>query len=388
MLPRGLLAAALLHAAVVPCPPLPEHCVPGSVRRGRAGNDPAAPPAGHRHPLPTCSHEKTRCEKFANNARTGDACSHDNSRDANQLYTLRLTGAMAAIIPVVFSEISHLKACMRSKMSLDALTKVSKQTQTTILNAVSASTCELSMETASVLITCISDDLELFSPEGRQALIDSIHSKTRRSDMGCPDNIDEQQATDATACVHCNKQSLCHIENYFTPRLWELLRAHQLKREVLYVAIAKFLVQLGLTRPEEKFWGQLVGFIQWANEVPMDNPSDDIDLLKAMWNEAKFSVPLHCEPPIAYPRYPSMLMDTHPGIYLQAYGGNEHPAPPPSKKAKHSISVLKATPGCRNTKVTVYQDPCNMMLQRHHLSLETMLVLGKLCPQCRPGELY
>ena len=75
--------------------------------------------------------------------------------------------AMAAIIPVVFSAIFHLKACMNSRMNLDALIKVSKQTQTTILNAVSASTCELPMETASVLIACMSDDLELFSREGR-----------------------------------------------------------------------------------------------------------------------------------------------------------------------------------------------------------------------------
>ena len=130
-------------------------------------------------------------------------------------------------------------------MSLDTLIKVSKETQTTILNAVSASTCDLSTYTASVLITCISDDLELFNPEGRQALIDSIHSKTRRSDMGCPDNIDEQQATDATACVHCNKQSLYHIENYFTPGMWKLLRADQLNREVVYVEIAKLLAQQG-----------------------------------------------------------------------------------------------------------------------------------------------
>ena len=151
---------------------------------------------------------------------------------------------------------------MSSRIGLDALIKVSKQTQTTILNAVSASTCELSMETASVLITCISDDLELFSREGRQALIDIIHSKTRRSHMGCPDNIDEQQATDATACVHCNKQSLYHIENYLTHAIWKRLRAVPVNREVVYLEIAKLLVQLGLHRPKEKFWGHLLGFIQ------------------------------------------------------------------------------------------------------------------------------
>ena len=110
----------------------------------------------------------------------------------------------------------------------------------------------------------------------------------------------------------------------------------------------------------------------------MDN---DRDMLKTLWNEANINMVLHCDGPTEYPVMPTMLMDTHPGIYLQAYGGNEQPAPPPSTKDMHSLSVLKATTGCRNTKATVYQDPCNMMLQRHHLALETMLVLGKLCPQ-------
>ena len=206
--------------------------------------------------------------------------------------------------------------------------------------------------------------------------------------MGCPDNIDEQQATDATACVHCNKQSLYHIENYFTPGMWKLLRADQLNREVLYVEIAKFLVQLGLSRPEEKFWGHLVGFIQWANEVPMDNPYNDIDLLKAVWNEAKFTAPLHCEAPIVYPRYPSMLMDRYPGIYMRTYVGADQPIQPPATMNIHSLNILKTTTGCRNTKTNGFPDPCNMMLQRHHLALETMLVLGKLCPQRLPGELY
>ena len=74
--------------------------------------------------------------------------------------------------------------------------------------------------------------------------------------------------------------------------------------------------------------------------------------MKALWNEAKINMVLHCDAPTEYPVMPTMLMDTHPGIYRQAYGGNEHPAPPPSKKDMHSIIVLKATPGCRNIKVT------------------------------------
>ena len=108
-------------------------------------------------------------------------------------------------------------------MSLDAAIKVSLQTHTTILNTVSAYTRDISVETASALVHCISQDMQMFSPECRQALIDSIHSKTSRSDMGCSGNIDEQQATDASAFVQRNKQSLYHIENYFTPGMWKLL---------------------------------------------------------------------------------------------------------------------------------------------------------------------
>ena len=210
--------------------------------------------------------------------------------------------------------------------------------------------------------------------------------------MGCPDNIDEQQATDATACVHCNKQSLYHIENYFTPGLWKLLRADQLNREVLYVEIAKFLVQLGLIRPEEKFWGHLVGFIQWANEVLMDNPYDDINMLKSLWNEATYTMGLPCGGPTDYPVMPSMLMDVYPRVYARAYPGREEPILAPATKDIHSLNVLKASTGCRTSKApstsTSHRVEIRRALQRHHLALETMLVLGKLCPQCRPGELY
>ena len=295
---------------------------------------------------------------------------------------------MTGILNAVASRTRYLAVCLNANVDRDATRKLAEQCKTLILKLVSDYPRELSLDAAGALIRCISEDLELFSSECRQELIDCINSKTSRNDIQPSDNIVGQQAVAERAHTRHPKQQLYYIENYFPNCIWRRLISVHVNRELVYLDIAKLLIKLGFTRPEEKFWAHLVGFIQWATEVPMENPYNDRDLLKQVWNEAKFTAPLHCEAPIVYPRYPSMLMDTHPGIYRQAYGGNEHPAPPPSKKDMHSISVLKATPGCRNTKVTVYQDPCNMMLQRHHLALETMLVLGKLCPQCRPGELY
>ena len=114
----------------------------------------------------------------------------------------------------------------------------------------------------------------------------------------------------------------------------------------------------------------------------MDNPYNDIDWLKALWNDATDCMSED------YPVMPTTLMDTHPRIYERAYSFGFHPTPPPSTKDLHSLNVLKANTDCRTGRVTVYHEPCYILLQRHHLALETMLVLGKLCPQRRPGELY
>ena len=69
-------------------------------------------------------------------------------------------------------------------MSLDAAIKLSQETKTTILKVVCNYPPEISLDTASALIACISEGLELFSPECRQTLIDSIISKTLQSDVG------------------------------------------------------------------------------------------------------------------------------------------------------------------------------------------------------------
>ena len=161
---------------------------------------------------------------------------------------------------------------MRSGMKADAVIRISQQTAANLLRTVSAYPRAIPVETASALVNCISEDLEMFSPESRQLLIDSINSKTSRGDNVPFDNSDVQTATVANAAVLREKQSMYHIENYLTQAMWKRLCTVHLNREVVYLEIVKLLINLGLHRPKEPFWGHLVGFIQWATEVPMGNP--------------------------------------------------------------------------------------------------------------------
>ena len=136
----------------------------------------------------------------------------------------------------------------------------------------------------------------------------------------------------------------------------------------------------------ETFWIHLLNFIQWATDAPMDNPYSARDTLKALWAEAKSKSNM-ADGPTEYPVDPITLMETHPHIYLRAYVGNEQPIRPPPGKDILSLNVLKQATGCRSTKTSGSHDR-SMIVQRHHLALETMLVLGKLCQQRLPGELY
>ena len=121
----------------------------------------------------------------------------------------------------------------------------------------------------------------------------------------------------------------------------------------------------------------------------MDNPYNDRDMLKALWNEAKINMVLHCDGPTEYPVMPTMLIDTHPGVYIRTHARDAQPIRPPVPKSIHSLNILKTTTPCRNTKGNVLTDMYpDMMLQRYHLVLETMLVFGKLRPQRLRGQLY
>ena len=115
---------------------------------------------------------------------------------------------MTLLMNTVASRIKFLEVCLKSGMDHDAAMKVTEQSNTAILKVVCDCPREISLDTASALIRCISQDMQMFSPECRQALIDSINSKTSRNDMGRSDNIDEQQAAAVPAFAEPAKQSL------------------------------------------------------------------------------------------------------------------------------------------------------------------------------------
>ena len=72
---------------------------------------------------------------------------------------------MTQLINAVASRTKYLAVCLKSGMDHDAAMKVAEQSKTTILKVVFNYPRELSLDTASALIRCISQDMEMFSPE-------------------------------------------------------------------------------------------------------------------------------------------------------------------------------------------------------------------------------
>ena len=160
---------------------------------------------------------------------------------------------MTGILNAVASRIKYLAVCLNANVDRDAPMKLAEQNRKLLLKLVSEYPRELSLDAASALIRCISQDSEMFSPECRQELIDCINSKTSRNDMQPSDIIDLQPAAAVPALGRQAKQQLYYIENYLTNGIWRRLIAVQVNRESVYLDIAKLLIKLGLSRPEEKF---------------------------------------------------------------------------------------------------------------------------------------
>ena len=141
-----------------------------------------------------------------------------------------------------------------------------------------------------------------------------------------------------------------HDENYFTQKIWSKLREHTVNRTMVYLEIGKLLVQLRLQRPQEKFWGHLVGTLQWAMEGRLDNPLKERDALKRMFVQCRAVMKHSIEAPIEYPEEPNTLLEQYPGLFHRSYNGGELPITPPVSLDTHTLNVLKTTIGCRSTR--------------------------------------
>ena len=204
------------------------------------------------------------------------------------------------------------------------------------------------VESASALITSVVDDPNLFSLADRQAIVESINEKTCQNDH-VPAVADQRGNDRFTNEKLLPRQSMYNVENYFTQRIWSKLCEHNLNRNMVYLEITKLLVQLGLQRPQEKFWGHLVGTLQWALEGRLDNPLRERDCLKRMFVQCRTVMNYRPDAPIEYPKDPNTLLEDYPGVYHHAYK-NQPPMPPPYSLDTHTLNVLKASIGCRSTR--------------------------------------
>ena len=71
---------------------------------------------------------------------------------------------MTQIINAVASRIKFLEVCLKSGMDDDTAMKVTEQSKTAILKAVCDYPRDISVEITSVLIRCISQGMQMFSP--------------------------------------------------------------------------------------------------------------------------------------------------------------------------------------------------------------------------------
>ena len=156
-----------------------------------------------------------------------------------------------------------------------------------------------------------------------------------------------------------------YVENYFTQKIWQRLREPNLNRQMVYLEITKLLVQLGLHRPQEKFWGHLVGTLQWAMDGRLSHPLTDRDQLKKLFTQCRAHMNARVDAPTEYPTLPSQLLEEYPALYHRAYTSGEQPILPPSSMDVHTLNVLKSTIGCRSTRRSIPIPVVTQQMLRH-----------------------
>ena len=257
---------------------------------------------------------------------------------------------MATLLPSVQGRIVHLQTCKKAGMQGDSYLKIVSDTKTIILNMITNFPHSIPVETASAIIQSVVEDEDLFDLQARCAIVESVNAKTCQNDY-VPTVADQRGNDRVTNEKLLPRQSMYHVENYFTQKVWSKLREHNHgNRTMVYLEIGRLLVSLGMQRPQEKFWGHLVGTLQWAMEGRLDNPLKERDALKKYFVQCRAVMKHSTEAPIEYPKEPNILLEQYPGLYHRSYNGGDLPIAPPLSLDTHTLNVLKTTIGCRSTR--------------------------------------
>ena len=135
----------------------------------------------------------------------------------------------------------------------------------------------ISLDTATTLIEIISEDTTLFSEEFRQCMIEKINGKL------ATDTVSNDVVAILPAGPIHGKQTMLYPENYFTEGIWRGILDGEAREGDVYMPIVAVLVRVGLSRPQETFWGSLVATLQWGSCNPNFDAAHVRDTMKRMW---------------------------------------------------------------------------------------------------------
>ena len=271
---------------------------------------------------------------------------------------------MATLLQQVNSRINHLKTCKRAGYEGESLRKHIEETRQIILSSIENYTRAIPVETASALINSVVEDNDLFVQADRCAILDAVNSKTCQQDTIT--EIHGATYNDrAVSQRGLPRQSMYNVENYLTQKIWHRLREPNVNRSMVYLEITRLLVQLGLHRPQEKFWGHLVGTLQWAMDGRLTNPLSDRDQLKKFFVQCRAHMNAKVDAPTEYPVLPSTLLEEYPALYHRTYVSDDQPILPPASMDVHTLNVLKSTTGCRSTRRSISLPVVQHQMLRH-----------------------
>ena len=277
---------------------------------------------------------------------------------------------MAAMVAALSTRIKYLQS-LRQHTSEEEMRRTVMDTECNINQCMDKYPYTISLDIATTLIEVLSEDTTIFSEQFRQSMIEKINGKlaTHRA-------INDVDAILPAGTMHV-KQTMMYPENYFTEDIWRRILDGEAREADVYMPIVGLLVRVGLSRPQETFWGSLVATVQWGRCSPNFDAAHVRDTMKSMWKHFRFIIPTIPDAPTEYPTTPSKLLDTHPVLYERAYPIHQ-PVAPPSHLEPIKLSWLRSTTGSRCTKKPLI-GAVNVN-QWHVMAHETMLVFGKMCP--------